>query len=614
MKVRFDEKKETPMKRGLFLATALLLLASSVFAAEPVLQLGPAVYQAAPGANAKAALSDVLMSSGRLGPAERHDLGPLNPAERQRLRSDDGVGGPRALKVGISRELPRLVGFDQLPASLQPGSSTLLRGGLLENSGGNYIWTAGFRSPGAGAVRLHLEADLPAGARMYVYSGSGEVHGPYGIEQFTDGTLWTNTIYDDEIFLEVQLLNIRSGARLRVLSLVHIEHESFAPTHASLAPSGTECFIDATCVSSSEFTGINDAIRAIAQLVYQKGGDTFVCSGGLLNNTRQDFTPYFLTANHCFDSAASAASLEATWMYRTANCVDPNIRPNRQLFPRTLGSTIMTTAASSDFTLVRLNSNPPSGSVFLGWDAQTNVASAAGTQLFRIHHPQGVVQYYARHSVNTTSGTCQNSPRSHFIYSTDTQGGTAGGSSGSPVLLADLRVVGQLFGSCGSNLDDDCDRINNRTVDGALRASFPQLAPFLSPGSGGTPAPCVPSATTACMLNNRFQVQVRYRGAFDNNPADTNALKKSVTGFSNPNYETAFFYFNSENNIEMLVKLLDQGNTDGQGRPTIAVLFGSATPLRVELTITDTVSGAVKSYRSDFGQMRGTTDFTAFVK
>lgn len=140
------------------------------------------------------------------------------------------------------------------------------------------------------------------------------------------------------------------------------------------------------------------------------------------------------------------------------------------------------------------------------------------------------------------------------------------------------------------------------------------VAPQQVTVSGSGPTTCTPNSTTACVLGGRFRVQVRYRGAFDNNAANVDALVKPVTGFSDPAYETAFFYFNSQNNIEMMLKMLDQGNVDSQNRPTIALLFGTATPLRIELTITDTRTGVVKRYESAFNQMKGVTDFTAFVK
>lgn len=132
--------------------------------------------------------------------------------------------------------------------------------------------------------------------------------------------------------------------------------------------------------------------------------------------------------------------------------------------------------------------------------------------------------------------------------------------------------------------------------------------------AGASTTSCTPDTFTACMLNNRFKVTVRYRLSFDALPADTQAFRKSVTGFANPNFETAFFYFNSENNIEMMVKMLDQGNTNAEGQPTIAVLFGTATPLGIELTITDTETNLVRTYTSAFNSQKGSTDFTAFVK
>jgi hypothetical protein len=597
-----------------FASPFLLCFALAAQQQAPITQLGPLIGSPAQGAVVhRATVSDLLFSAPRLSGAERHNLGPLDHAERLRLSTPEAGSGSRALKVGVVRELRDRIGFDGLTAGLKPGESRANAGGLLENSGGNHIWTTAIRSEGAGALRLQLDGALPDNARAFIYNALGEVHGPYTGAQLAQKPFWTNTVYSDEAFLEVQILGDPAGARIHVVSVAHIEHERFAPT-APIAPAGTECFRDATCITTSEFANIDLAAKAVAQLIFVSGGSTFVCSGGLLNNTNQDGTPYFLTANHCFETQSAASSLEATWNYRTTSCSDPNLEPNRALFPRSLGSTLLATNASSDFTFVRLNQNPPSNAVLLGWDAVANIATSGGTKLFRLHHPEGLVQFYTRQGVNTTSGTCTSSPRGDFIYSNDELGGTAGGSSGSVAMLANLQVVGQLKGACGSNLEDDCDSINNRTVDGAFRTTFPSIQQFLAPGGGGTPLPCVASNTTACMLGNRFKVTVRYRGTFDNNPADTNALVKQVTGFANPAFETGFFFFNDPNNIEMLVKLLDQGNTNGQGQRTIAVLFGSATPLRLEVTLTDTVSGAIKQYVSEFGQMRGTTDFTAFVK
>jgi len=96
-----------------------------------------------------------------------------------------------------------------------------------------------------------------------------------------------------------------------------------------------------------------------------------------------------------------------------------------------------------------------------------------------------------------TSGTCRTLARGNFIYSRDTLGATEGGSSGSPVLNGSGQIVGQLYGACGTNLNNVCDAANNATVDGAFAVSYPALASFLNPGSGT----CNPTGTT-CTSNS----------------------------------------------------------------------------------------------------------------
>ena len=61
-----------------------------------------------------------------------------------------------------------------------------------------------------------------------------------------------------------------------------------------------------------------------------------------------------------------------------------------------------------------------------------------------------------------------------------------GGSSGSPVVNGNGQIVGQLSGGCGTNVNDECDNVNNATVDGAFASYYSQIAGLLG-------AACVPS-------------------------------------------------------------------------------------------------------------------------
>jgi hypothetical protein len=488
--------------------------------------------------------------------------------------------------------------------------------GIVTNSErGTNVWSGSVRVEGAYRMRVHLKnVAVPAGTTFWVYGRTGDPIA-FGTELVdSNGELYTPSVEGDMAFLEMETPAGSAGAAFDITDVLELVALGRLPGEVKPDDSPT-CLVDATCTSSSTLDVIDLYRRAIADLYYVKAGSGFVCTGGLINDSDSaTFVPYLLTANHCFSTQTVATTLEAFWDYRTPSC--GGTPPSLTSSQRSSGSTLLATGTASDFTFVRLNT-VPAGRAFLGWDARTSVINA-GTTLFRVSHPfpdgftDPLPQRFSTTNVSLTSLTCSARPRGPYIYSTLATGGVYGGSSGSPVILSGGYVVGQLFGSCGpSDPAAGCDA-SNLTLDGAFSTTYPSISSFIDAGS--TTTSCTPNSTTACMLNNRFKVTVRYRAGFDNAVADTNASVKSVTGFANPNFETGFFYFNSESNIEMLVKILDQGNTNGAGQPTIAVLFGCATPLRVELTIQDTLKSVTKTYTSNFNSMTGATDFTAFVK
>jgi hypothetical protein len=123
---------------------------------------------------------------------------------------------------------------------------------------------------------------------------------------------------------------------------------------------------------------------------------------------------------------------------------------------------------------------------------------------------------------------------------------------------------------------------------------------------------CTPGPTVACFFN-RFQAQVRYRPEL--NDGVTNRLAKVLTfpGLQGTIYETALFYLDDPTNAEVMVKMLDQG-TDSLGRRVVAVLYGTATPLKLEIDVRDNSTTVTKVYRIPLGQMQGGADFAAFLK
>ncbi len=561
-------------------------------AAMPVVQAGPAVFHA-PAARRATPPADLASVTRRLPASARHDLPDLSIAETAELAAPDSRPRFRrkvpAVKIGVSRPLPEPVGFAGLAGNLAPGQSRLDSGGLLERSSdGRLTWTAAFSSAGAGAVRLHIaSAQLPPGSRVWVSSPSGEVHGPYA---FDGGTrpegFWTNTVYDPEIALTVELpagAADAAAARLSVSDIVHID-APFAPGAGTgmVRHKSDTCFVDEACVTPAEFPNVADASHAVAQLTFVDAGGTYICTGGLLNSVPETFAPYLLTANHCFDNQPAATSLEAIWNYVRPSCNGPE--PSRFGFPRTLGSTLLASGFQSDFTLVQLSQDPPDGSVFLGWTTD-EVAFSGGTLLYRLSYPNARPQFFTQERISATPTpvVCAEAAQGDFIYEKDTLGGTGGGSSGSPVYLENLQVVGQLAGACETVENDNCAVVANSTLDGAFRVSFPSLQPWLLPGTG-----CTPNATTLCLNDSRFRVKVDWT-----TKTGANGDGQAVPLTSDSGY---FWFFNAAN-IELVVKVLDACTVNNR----YWVFAGGLTNVGVVLTITDTQSGAQRTYTNPLG-------------
>lgn len=115
---------------------------------------------------------------------------------------------------------------------------------------------------------------------------------------------------------------------------------------------------------------------------------------------------------------------------------------------------------------------------------------------------------------------------------------------------------------------------------------------------------CVPSASTACLQNGRFRVQVSW---LDFVGAGGSAL---LAPLGTP--DSALFYFYGPNNWELVVKVLNGCGATGNGRYWV---FGAAaTTLQFTITVTDTKTGLVKQYNNPLGaEAPAITDTQAFA-
>jgi hypothetical protein len=114
------------------------------------------------------------------------------------------------------------------------------------------------------------------------------------------------------------------------------------------------------------------------------------------------------------------------------------------------------------------------------------------------------------------------------------------------------------------------------------------------------PTPCTPSSTALCLQNGRYQVTTTWHNGTQ---GGTGTAVKDTDEVGN-------FWFFNPNNVEMTVKVLNGCSTNQR----YWVFAGSTTNIEYKVTVTDTATGAVKSYMNPLGQsMPAATDMEAFA-
>jgi hypothetical protein len=409
--------------------------------------------------------------------------------------------GDRRVRVGVARSLEarvELAGVGATDLSNAPRPASI--GSIRRLGEAGFLWTAAVESPGAMGLRLRLSGfHLPRNAELFLYDDQGQTFGSYtGRGIHGDGEFWTHAVAGSTVVMQLHYRGEDTERALRasrfVVSDVGHLTEAFprallgGPEPDGLAGSG-HCSFNASCVENAGCATIPPAIEnardAVAMIHFVSGAFLYLCSGGLVTDTDPGSAiPYFVTANHCVSKTREARSVEAFFQFETLCGGGCGLTSST---PRTLGSSLLSSSRSSDYTLLRLSEPAPPGSWFLGWDA-TAVAFNDGASLYRLSHPSGAPQAYSEHAVDTSKGTCTSWPRGDWIYSKDVSGAVEGGSSGSPVLDAEGALVGQLSGACGFAVNDVCDPESNATVDGAFSAYYDEVSSFLDPSSSCTDA------------------------------------------------------------------------------------------------------------------------------
>jgi len=227
------------------------------------------------------------------------------------------------------------------------------------------------------------------------------------------------------------------------------------------------CHPNTACRTDSIFQALANTTVRIRMVMDEGIG---WCSGSLVNNTRQDRTPYLLTAYHCqFDYTPQYDLWRFDFQYASPECPNP---ANEPAYFSLTGCALKASGQASDFLLVLLDDDLPSNlpATFAGWDRSDVEIPDTG---YLVHHPNADIRKLSTcegmttihpNAISWTEGYM--TPANHHFRVRFTEGGHQPGSSGGPYFNQDGFLVGQLHGGTAG-----CETASNTYV-GRLSKSW----------------------------------------------------------------------------------------------------------------------------------------------
>jgi len=307
-------------------------------------------------------------------------------------------------------------------------------------SDGSRIWRLRIVSPGATDTWLvYDEWRLAKPCELVLYNDDRSMTlGPYTSTDNWDGTNVTPIVKGEAVTLEYYVPSGQSDiGELSIASVLHGYrhfHDREARERDALDSFGDAlaCHINVAC-----FDDMQEEKRAVAMIIDPNGGS---CTGTLLNNTEQDGDPLLHTAFHCLNGNVT------NWLFYF-NYESPTCSPsqNGSLAAVIANATLLMSHEPTDHALLRLSSPRPNASfipAFMGWSNATTAASSS----FGIHYPRAdVMKAHVTNSPALNSSFNGGAPNTHW-RTFPSEGIVETGSSGSPLINQNGRVVGELHG------------------------------------------------------------------------------------------------------------------------------------------------------------------------
>jgi hypothetical protein len=322
---------------------------------------------------------------------------------------------------------------------------------------GAKIWRLSISCQGAVSINLLYDKFwLPEGTKFFIYTpdyqhsiGAVTSYNNKGEKNNIQGFA-TGLIYGEQIILEYYIpAEVEEVGVISIAFVVHGYRYIYLEDNSSRNYGDSKpCNININCPEALNWYLEKNAVALIVV------AGTRFCTGALINTTANDYRPLLLTAEHCLATTAQSAYPHLSfwsflWHYESPGCVATG-DINKPL--STTGGAVKAYNAYTDFALIELSEDPLNKRrvtpYYLGWDATGNQSTSG----VGIHHPKGDIKKLCFSNqiqnyeffMHWDDGSIS-SPNTHWKVAIN-KGTTERGSSGSPFINNEHRVIGQLHG------------------------------------------------------------------------------------------------------------------------------------------------------------------------
>ncbi len=449
-------------------------------------------------------------------------LGALDDALR------DGAPRRGMLQVGVHRPVT---------------ATTMATGAWQTNPDGSTVWRLALQSNNAVGIRVHFTSFSVGDGKVWIHDTANppkQVFGPYSaLGVHGNGDMWTEAVFAETVEVEYQPGSEVKTSGLPPFQIAELAHlyrfggreSSLNGAAAGAAGSSADsfyiagqqpsaaiplaaglpnysCFVDATCEEgNAAYPAVSLVTPATAFLLFTQDNSQYQCSGTMLNAPNGQ--PVLLTAGHCINSNAVALSLSAAFGYQSSTC--NGSMPNPSTLPQILGAQLLsfddnpfTTQDNAtqilddlDYSLVQMAGYPTTPNfVLAGYSTEEipfgeTCSTPSAACVTSLSFPQGLsLQFAYAPRVDSRLDVYGASPFANaYQIEYTTPGRIDSGSSGSPILDNEGRVVGSLStgvldcnnpnGVCNPN-DTACDVVGPYdTWYSKFSAIYQQISDYL---------------------------------------------------------------------------------------------------------------------------------------